>query len=214
MSFLLSSLSEDEMIRWSDFDPIAVIDELHKTFNLGSHFTFFERAGVGHGYMDRPCIDPLDHECPPMAKNYFDICPHVERIREIARKYGKELKEEVKEAKAGLGWLSGLFGRKKRQAEPQMIHPAQPADSISTVQPVPTTDVPITEAPFTTTTMSLEEVRAAEQLMEKNKIREAKERKYSISHFNCHQLNCFQVANLFVNQHSSGSKRTVTSGQR
>ncbi|CAL2032757.1 unnamed protein product [Caenorhabditis brenneri] len=173
LGMLLSSLSDDDMIRWSDFDPIAVIDEIHRSFNLGSHYTFFERAGVGHGYMDRPCIDPLDHECPPMAKNHFDVCPHIDKIREVARKNGTELKEEKKKEEGGFGFLD-WFGRKKRDTgeQPQMIHPAQPADSIPPIKEAIPADLPFTTASIsTTTTMSPEEVEKAE----KKKAREMKD---------------------------------------
>ncbi|CAI5442115.1 unnamed protein product [Caenorhabditis angaria] len=115
-SYLISTLPEGETIRWSDFDPIKVINEIHNAFNLGSHYTFFERAGVGHGYMDRPCIDPLDPECPEMSPNHFDVCPHIDRIREIARANGEELKEEKKKGEeSSSDWLD--FLRSKRSVE-------------------------------------------------------------------------------------------------
>lgn len=28
-----------------------------------------EKAGVGHGYMDRPCLNPADPDCPLTAPN-------------------------------------------------------------------------------------------------------------------------------------------------
>lgn len=176
LGMLLSSLSDGDMIRWSDFDPIAVIDEIHRSFNLGSHYTFFERAGVSHGYMDRPCIDPLDPECPPMAKNYFDVCPHIDRVREIAKKYGTELEEEKKKD-SGYSFFDFL-GRKKREAgdQPKMIHPAQPADSIPTIEDAVPAQVPVSTAPIpTTTTLSPEEARAAEEKEKKQKARELKD---------------------------------------
>ncbi|CAI2342206.1 unnamed protein product [Caenorhabditis sp. 36 PRJEB53466] len=180
LSMLLSSLSVHEMIRWSDFDPIAVIDEVHRTFNLGSHYTFFERAGVGHGYMDRPCIDPLDPECPKMAKNHFDVCPHVDRIREVARKYGTELKQEL--IKDESFDLFSLFGRKKRETEPQMIHPAQPADSINQAAPVTAPPAP------TTTTLSPEEMKEAAEKESKQKEREARDYCQSFRNSSFHWL--------------------------
>ena len=161
------------MIRWSDFDPIEVIGEIHRTFNLGSHYTFFERAGVGHGYMDRPCIDPLDHECPPMAKNHFDVCPYIDKIRETAQKYGTDIVEEKKKEEEGSDWFS-WFGRKKRETDidAQMIHPAQPADSIPVVEGAIPADIPTTiddSAILPATTQSPEQI-------QKRKDRELKER--------------------------------------
>ncbi|CAD6192019.1 unnamed protein product [Caenorhabditis auriculariae] len=113
MSFLLNSIPNGQEIKWSDFDPIAVIDEIHTSFNLGSHYTFFERAGIGHGYMDRPCINPLDPDCPKMAPNYFDICPYVPKILELANQTGTPLVSEVAEDFS----FFDLFGRKKRDVE-------------------------------------------------------------------------------------------------
>ncbi|CAB3404256.1 unnamed protein product [Caenorhabditis bovis] len=114
LSLVLSSLPDGPEIRWSDFDPIKVINEVHNSFNLGSHYTFFERAGVSHGYMNRPCIDPLDPECPEMSPNHFDVCPYVDKIRDIARKNGIELKSEALED--GSPSIFDIFSRKKRQA--------------------------------------------------------------------------------------------------
>ncbi|EFO85708.1 CRE-PTC-1 protein [Caenorhabditis remanei] len=178
----ISSLPDNDMIRWSDFDPIKVIGEIHRTFNLGSHYTFFERAGVGHGYMDRPCIDPLDHECPPMAKNHFDVCPYIDKIRETAQKYGTDIVEEKKKEEEGSDWFS-WFGRKKRETDidAQMIHPAQPADSIPVVEGAVPADIPTTidDSPILpATTQSPEEI-------QKRKDRELKEhcQKYRKSAF-------------------------------
>ncbi|CAP23390.2 Protein CBG03294 [Caenorhabditis briggsae] len=168
VGMLLKALPDHDMIRWSDFDPIKVIDEIHNSFNLGSHYTFFERAGVGHGYMNRPCIDPLDPECPPMAKNYFDVCPHVDKIREVASKYGQELEQE-KQKDTGFDVFS-FFGRKKRETDqqPQMIHPAQPADSIPVVEGAVPADIPVTADPVTTTTtLSREEVENAKKIKDR-----------------------------------------------
>ncbi|KAK6034567.1 hypothetical protein COOONC_27927 [Cooperia oncophora] len=82
----LKSIPNRKYIQWTDFDPMAVIDEIHDMLNLGSHHTFFERAGVGHGYLDRPCMNPLDPECPKMSPNYYDVCPLIDRFRSYAEK--------------------------------------------------------------------------------------------------------------------------------
>lgn len=81
---LLKSIPNRKFIQWTYFDPIEVISEIHRMFNIGSHHTFFERAGVGHGYLDRHCINPLDPECPKMAPNYYDVCPILNRFRDYA----------------------------------------------------------------------------------------------------------------------------------
>ncbi|WKX98089.1 hypothetical protein Q1695_013633 [Nippostrongylus brasiliensis] len=80
----MKSIPNRKYIQWTDFDPIAVINEIHHMMNIGSHHTFFERAGVGHGYLDRPCMNPLDPECPKMSPNYYDACPVLDRFRQFA----------------------------------------------------------------------------------------------------------------------------------
>ncbi|PIO65170.1 hypothetical protein TELCIR_13174 [Teladorsagia circumcincta] len=82
----LKSIPNRKHIHWTDFDPMAVINEIHEMLNLGSHHTFFERVGVGHGYLDRPCMNPLDPECPKMSPNYYDVCPMLDRFRDYADK--------------------------------------------------------------------------------------------------------------------------------
>ncbi|KHJ82801.1 hypothetical protein OESDEN_17505 [Oesophagostomum dentatum] len=81
----LKSIPNRKYIQWTDFDPMDVINEIHRMFNLGSHHTFFERAGVGHGYLDRPCMNPLDPECPKLSPNYYDVCPMLNRFRAFAK---------------------------------------------------------------------------------------------------------------------------------
>ncbi|KAJ1350924.1 hypothetical protein KIN20_006844, partial [Parelaphostrongylus tenuis] len=81
---LLKSVPNRKFIQWTYFDPMAVVSEIHRMFNIGSHHTFFERAGVGHGYLDRYCINPLDPECPKLAPNYYDVCPMLDNFRDYA----------------------------------------------------------------------------------------------------------------------------------
>ena len=38
------------------------------------------KAGIGAAYQDRPCIDPLDAECPEESPNHFFICKALERF--------------------------------------------------------------------------------------------------------------------------------------
>ncbi|VDP47011.1 unnamed protein product [Heligmosomoides polygyrus] len=40
----LKSIPNRKYIQWTDFDPIAVINEIHHMMNIGSHHTFFERV--------------------------------------------------------------------------------------------------------------------------------------------------------------------------
>ncbi|VDM61959.1 unnamed protein product [Angiostrongylus costaricensis] len=63
---LLKSIPNRKFIQWTYFDPME--------------------AGVGHGYLDRYCINPLDPECPKLAPNYYDVCPMLDTFRNYAHK--------------------------------------------------------------------------------------------------------------------------------
>ena len=45
-------------------------------------FNYFFKAGIGAAYQDRPCIDPLDPDCPNSAPNYFDRCQAYAKFKE------------------------------------------------------------------------------------------------------------------------------------
>lgn len=51
------------------------------------------QAGIGKGYLDRPCIDPLDPECPRDAPNYFETCESglIDRWVEMMEKRGEKI---------------------------------------------------------------------------------------------------------------------------
>lgn len=53
MATFMNSLPEGNEVRWSDFDPQAVIDEVHTALGLGSHYTFFQRVKKIIDYFDR-----------------------------------------------------------------------------------------------------------------------------------------------------------------
>uniref|UniRef100_A0A915JGJ4 Uncharacterized protein n=1 Tax=Romanomermis culicivorax TaxID=13658 RepID=A0A915JGJ4_ROMCU len=76
--WVLPSLKQ--RVSWKNLDPIAVVDDLLDTFQLTEIETLkslFHRAGVENGYLKRPCIDPLNKDCPKTAPNYVDLCPKV-----------------------------------------------------------------------------------------------------------------------------------------
>ncbi|KJH48046.1 patched family protein [Dictyocaulus viviparus] len=116
---LLKSIPNKKFIQWTYFDPIEVINDIHRMFNIGSHLTFFERAGVGHGYLDRPCIDPLDPECPKMAPNYYDVCPLLNRFFNYAREHNITLEaDDFSKDVYEFDLLSILdFGSKRRKRD-------------------------------------------------------------------------------------------------
>lgn len=93
--------------------------------DLGLVENFFERAGIGSAYLDRPCINPLDPECPPTAPNHFNRCKALKKFMTwndaMPDNERIVLAEEV-EVKGGsqpqLDLISDILGRKKRQATP------------------------------------------------------------------------------------------------
>uniref|UniRef100_A0AAZ3RN85 SSD domain-containing protein n=1 Tax=Oncorhynchus tshawytscha TaxID=74940 RepID=A0AAZ3RN85_ONCTS len=57
-------------LQWTNFDPKAFLTELRTLkFQVDSWEEMLEKADVGHGYMDRPCLNPQDPDCPLTAPN-------------------------------------------------------------------------------------------------------------------------------------------------
>uniref|UniRef100_A0A665X719 SSD domain-containing protein n=1 Tax=Echeneis naucrates TaxID=173247 RepID=A0A665X719_ECHNA len=57
-------------LQWTNFDPKDFLEDLRKTnFQVEVFEEMLEKAGVGHGYMDRPCLNPADPDCPLTAPN-------------------------------------------------------------------------------------------------------------------------------------------------
>lgn len=57
-------------MQWTNLDPIEFLKELKDLkhdVDIGEEM--LTKAGVGHGYMDRPCLNPVDPECPSTAPN-------------------------------------------------------------------------------------------------------------------------------------------------
>ncbi|XP_064827839.1 protein patched homolog 1 isoform X3 [Oncorhynchus masou masou] len=57
-------------LQWTNFDPKEFLTELRTLkFQVDSWEEMLEKADVGHGYMDRPCLNPQDPDCPLTAPN-------------------------------------------------------------------------------------------------------------------------------------------------
>ncbi|KAL4656131.1 hypothetical protein GN956_G6352 [Arapaima gigas] len=56
-------------IQWMNLDPLALMEELSQFASLEGFREMLEKAQVGHAYMNRPCLDPNDLECPHSAPN-------------------------------------------------------------------------------------------------------------------------------------------------
>ncbi|XP_075905578.1 protein patched homolog 1 isoform X2 [Nelusetta ayraudi] len=61
---------EKDPLQWTTFDPKEFLEHLRKiNFPVEGFENMLEKADVGHGYMDRPCLNPADPDCPLTAPN-------------------------------------------------------------------------------------------------------------------------------------------------
>lgn len=71
-----SRFNKRVLIQWTDLDPIGVLRELQNHFGdhprpeISALMEAFQLAGIGHGYLNRSCLDPTDPACPVSAPNY------------------------------------------------------------------------------------------------------------------------------------------------
>uniref|UniRef100_A0A8C5LRP3 Patched 1 n=1 Tax=Leptobrachium leishanense TaxID=445787 RepID=A0A8C5LRP3_9ANUR len=57
-------------LQWTNFDPMELLEVLKRErFPSALWEEMLTKAEVGHGYMDRPCLNPLDTDCPTTAPN-------------------------------------------------------------------------------------------------------------------------------------------------
>ncbi|KAM6931142.1 protein patched homolog 1 isoform 1-T2 [Xenentodon cancila] len=57
-------------LQWTNFDPEEFLEDLQRTnIPMESFKDMLKKADVGHGYMDRPCLNPADPDCPLTAPN-------------------------------------------------------------------------------------------------------------------------------------------------
>ncbi|KAJ6669628.1 hypothetical protein lerEdw1_000177 [Lerista edwardsae] len=57
-------------LQWTNFDPLEFLEELKKiNSQVDTWEEMLNKAEVGHGYMDRPCLNPEDPDCPITAPN-------------------------------------------------------------------------------------------------------------------------------------------------
>ncbi|XP_051525361.1 protein patched homolog 1-like isoform X2 [Myxocyprinus asiaticus] len=56
-------------MQWTNFDPMGFIAELKMLYPVDTWEEMLMKAEVGHGYMDRPCLNPADPDCPLSAPN-------------------------------------------------------------------------------------------------------------------------------------------------
>ncbi|OZC11766.1 hypothetical protein X798_00946 [Onchocerca flexuosa] len=119
----LSSLSNMDTLSWSNIDPQTLLDELAEILDLDNFNSFFRRANIGRGYLDRWCIDPLNPECPTESPNHFAFCDLIPRFLEYARKQGFEVsvdpeylrREEEKRNQIDEYSFFGFFGKRRKR---------------------------------------------------------------------------------------------------
>lgn len=59
--------------QWTNFNPMEFLTAIKSmNFQVDNWVELLEKAGVGQGYMDRPCLNPKDPDCPPTAPNKND----------------------------------------------------------------------------------------------------------------------------------------------
>ncbi|XP_048855759.1 protein patched homolog 1 isoform X2 [Brienomyrus brachyistius] len=57
-------------MQWTNFDPMAFLEELREVnYSVDSWEEMLVKADVRRGYMDRPCLNPEDPDCPATAPN-------------------------------------------------------------------------------------------------------------------------------------------------
>nr|XP_033771764.1 protein patched homolog 2 isoform X5 [Geotrypetes seraphini] len=56
-------------IQWTNLDPVQLMEELGQFTSLDGFREMLDKAQVGQAYMERPCLDPTDPECPESAPN-------------------------------------------------------------------------------------------------------------------------------------------------
>lgn len=70
-------------MRWTNFDPLEFLEELKKiNYQVDSWEEMLNKAEVGHGYMDRPCLNPADPDCPATAPNKNSTKVSFQRLGE------------------------------------------------------------------------------------------------------------------------------------
>uniref|UniRef100_A0A8B9LXV7 Patched 2 n=1 Tax=Astyanax mexicanus TaxID=7994 RepID=A0A8B9LXV7_ASTMX len=56
-------------IQWMNLDPLKLMEQLSQFTSLEGFREMLDKAQVGHAYMNRPCLDPNDPDCPHSAPN-------------------------------------------------------------------------------------------------------------------------------------------------
>lgn len=67
-------------LKWTSLDPKEFLEDMKRSnIRVDGFEEMLEKAGIGRGYMDRPCLNPTDPDCPLSApnKNSTKVWTHV-----------------------------------------------------------------------------------------------------------------------------------------
>ncbi|KAL5965611.1 Protein patched [Taenia solium] len=75
-------------LQWSSLNPQHILSSLRREYgNHSSELNYLDemmdmlsRAGLSHGYLTRPCLDPHDPGCPSLAPNYKAQPPDIASV--------------------------------------------------------------------------------------------------------------------------------------
>ena len=61
-------------LKWTNLNPLLMVEAKrrahpHASFPYGSLIDWMRRVGINSGYLERPCLDPTDPNCPTSAPN-------------------------------------------------------------------------------------------------------------------------------------------------
>lgn len=65
-------------VKWTNLNPAKLVETIKQResqFDYHSLEDYFRRAGITSGYQEKPCLDPLDPECPSSAPNFNSTYP-------------------------------------------------------------------------------------------------------------------------------------------
>uniref|UniRef100_A0A915NM73 SSD domain-containing protein n=2 Tax=Meloidogyne TaxID=189290 RepID=A0A915NM73_9BILA len=91
LNMLLSDMPDEAT--WANLNPEQIIQQVAGTFDLGTINNFFLRSGIGTGYLQRTCIDPLDPDCPKTAPNFYNSCEAISHLEQSLLNQNSTLSE-------------------------------------------------------------------------------------------------------------------------
>lgn len=72
MVFFVGCRRFNGSVKWTSLNPQSMLDdmkELYTKFPFDIIEQYMQRAGISTGYIEKPCLDPKDPQCPDTAPN-------------------------------------------------------------------------------------------------------------------------------------------------